>query len=53
MNLVGAIYDKRSQVEESVEELQMSGIDMEKMSIVGWDYHTDGHEIGHREHSAD
>jgi len=47
MNSVIAIYDTHSQAEEAVKELQRSGFDMKKMSIVGKDYHTDEHVIGY------
>jgi hypothetical protein len=36
-NAVVAIYDNHSQAEEAVKELQKSGVDMEKLSIVGKD----------------
>ena len=47
MNSVVAIYDTHSQAEEAVKELQRSGFDMKKMSIVGRDYHTDEHVVGY------
>ena len=47
MNSVVAIYDSHSQAEEAVKELQRSGFDMKKMSIVGRDYHTDEHVVGY------
>src|SRR5271154_6798438 len=46
-NSVVAIYGTHSQAEEAVKELQKSGFDMKKMSIVGKDYHTDEHVIGY------
>ena len=46
-NSVVAIYDTHSQAEEAVKELQRSGFDMKKMSIVGKDYHTDEHVVGY------
>jgi uncharacterized membrane protein len=46
-NSVVAIYETHSQAEEAVKELQRSGIDMQKMSIVGKDYHTDEHVVGY------
>jgi len=39
-NSVVAIYGTHAQAEEAVKELQRSGFDMKKMSIVGKDYHT-------------
>jgi uncharacterized membrane protein len=47
MNSVVAIYDSHSQAEEAVKELQKSGIDMKKLSIVGRDYHTDEQVVGY------
>ncbi len=47
MNSVVAIYETHSEAEEAVKELQRSGFDMEKMSIVGKDYHTDEHVVGY------
>jgi uncharacterized membrane protein len=46
-NSVVAIYETHSQAEEAVKELQRSGFDMQKMSIVGKDYHTDEHVVGY------
>src|SRR5271166_1351182 len=46
-NSVVAIYKTHSQAEEAVKELQRSGFDMKKMSIVGKDYHTDEHVVGY------
>ena len=46
-NAVVAIYDSHSQAEEAVKELQRSGIDMKKLSIVGRDYHTEEHVVGY------
>jgi len=46
-NSVVAIYGTHSQAEEAVKELQKSGFDMKKMSIVGKDYHTDEQVVGY------
>ncbi len=46
-NSVVAIYDTHSQAEEAVKELQRSGIDMKKLSIVGKDYHTEEQVVGY------
>ena len=46
-NSVVAIYETHSQAEEAVKELQKSGFDMKKLSIVGKDYHTDEHVVGY------
>ena len=47
INSVVAIYETHTQAEEAVKELQKSGFDMKKMSIVGKDYHTDEHVVGY------
>jgi len=46
-NSVVAVYDTHTQAEEAVKDLQRSGFDMKKMSIVGKDYHTDEHVVGY------
>ena len=46
-NSVVAIYETHSAAEEAIKELQKSGFDMKKMSIVGKDYHTDEHVVGY------
>jgi uncharacterized membrane protein len=46
-NAVVAIYDSHSQAEQAVKELQKSGVDMKKLSIVGKDYHTDEQVVGY------
>jgi Heat induced stress protein YflT domain len=46
VNSVVAIYDTHSQAEAAVKDLQRSGFDMKKLSIVGKDYHTDEHVVG-------
>jgi uncharacterized membrane protein len=46
-NSVVAIYKSHAEAEESVKELQRSGFDMKKLSIVGRDYHTDEHVVGY------
>ena len=45
-NAAVAIYGTHSQAEEAVKELQRSGIDMKKLSIVGKDYHTEEQVVG-------
>jgi hypothetical protein len=47
VNSVVAIYETHSQAEEAVKELQRSGFDMKKMSLVGRDYHTDEQVVGY------
>ncbi|MDA3924103.1 MAG: permease [Kiritimatiellae bacterium] len=42
-----AIYPSHTAAEVAVKELQQSGFDMKKLSIVGRDYHTDEHVVGY------
>jgi hypothetical protein len=42
-----AIYEDHAQAEIAVKELQQSGFDMKKLSIVGRDVHTDEHVVGY------
>ena len=42
-----AIYSSHTAAEAAVKELQQSGFDMKKLSIVGRDYHTDQHVVGY------
>src|ERR1017187_1580350 len=46
-NAAVAICDTQSQAEEAVKELQRSGIDMKKLSIVGKNYHTEEQVVGY------
>lgn len=46
-NAVVAIYKSHPEAEDAVKELQRSGFDMAKLSIVGRDYHTDEHVVGY------
>jgi uncharacterized membrane protein len=46
-NAVVAIYKSHIEAEAAVQELQHSGFDMKKLSIVGRDQHTDEHVIGY------
>ena len=46
-NSVVAIYKSHAEAEAAVKELQESGFDMKKLSIVGRDYHMDQHVIGY------
>ena len=46
-NAVVAIYESHAQAEEALKELQKSGFDMKKLSIVGKDYHTEEHVVGY------
>ncbi len=42
-----AAYNSHVQVESAVKELQKSGFDMNKLSIVGNDHHTEEHLVGY------
>ncbi len=44
---VVAVYKSHAEAEAAVKELQQSGFDMTKLSIVGRDYHTDEHVVGY------
>ena len=46
-NSVVAIFKSHTEAEAAVKELQQSGFDMKKLSIVGRDYHTDEHVVGY------
>ena len=46
-NSVVAIYPSHTAAEAAIKELQQSGFDMKKLSIVGRDYHTDEHVVGY------
>ena len=46
-NSIVAVYKSHAQAEDAVRELQKSGFDMKKLSIVGKDYHTDEHVVGY------
>jgi hypothetical protein len=46
-NSVVAIYKSHIEAEAAVKELQKSGFDMKKLSIVGRDYHTDDQVVGY------
>lgn len=46
-NSLVAIYENHNDAEDAVKELQKSGFDMKKLSIVGKDYHTEEHVVGY------
>jgi hypothetical protein len=46
-NAVIAVYQDHSAAEDAVKELQKSGFDLTKLSIVGRDYHTDEQVVGY------
>jgi len=44
---VVALYDTHEEAERAVRELQRSGFDMKKLSIVGRDYQTEEDVVGY------
>src|SRR5271163_3702564 len=46
-NATIAVYDTHSAAENAVRELQKSGFDMKKLSVVGKDFHTDEQVVGY------
>jgi uncharacterized membrane protein len=46
-NSIVAVYPSHTAAEAAVKELQESGFDMKKLSIVGRDYHTEQHVVGY------
>jgi uncharacterized membrane protein len=46
-NSIVAVYPSHAAAEAAIKELQQSGFDMKKLSIVGRDQHTDEHVIGY------
>jgi len=46
-NAVVGVFDSHIKAETSIKELQRSGFDMKKLSIVGKDYHPEEHVIGY------
>jgi hypothetical protein len=46
-NAVVGIYNAHTEAEAAIKELQRSGFDMKKLSIVGKDYHSEEHVIGY------
>ena len=42
-----ATYPTHTGAEAAIKELQQSGFDMKKLSIIGQDYHTDEHVVGY------
>ncbi len=42
-----AIYNTHTEAEQTIKELQKSGYDMRKLSIVGKDYHTEEDVVGY------
>ncbi len=46
-NSIVAVYPSHTAAEAAIKELQQSGFDMKKLSIVGRDYHTDEQVVGY------
>jgi uncharacterized membrane protein len=46
-NSVVAIFNIHTEAEAAVKELQKTGFDMKKLSIVGKDYHSEEHVVGY------
>lgn len=46
-NAAVAVYPNQAAAEEAVKELQKSGFDLKKLSIVGKEYHTEEHVVGY------
>ncbi len=46
-NTMVAVYPSHTEAEAAIKELDRSGFDMTKLSIVGRDYHTDEHVAGY------
>jgi uncharacterized membrane protein len=46
-NAVVGIFNSHTEAEKSIKELQQSGFDMKKLSIVGKDYHPEEHVVGY------
>jgi hypothetical protein len=46
-NSVVAVFDTHTQAEDAIKELQTSGFNMQQLSIVGKDYHTEEQVVGY------
>ena len=46
-NAIVAIYPTHTDAESAIKELQQSGFDMKKLSIVARDYHTEENVVGY------
>ena len=46
-NTVVAVFHSHEKAEEAIRDLQKSGFDMQKLSIIGKGYHTEEHVIGY------
>ena len=47
LNCVVAMFDKHTQAEEAVKQLQKAGFEMKNLSIVGKGYHTEEKAVGY------
>ena len=45
-NVTVGIFESHESAETAIKELQISGYDMKKLSIIGKDYHTEEHVVG-------
>ena len=45
-NAIIAVYDTHTQAEDTIKELERSGFDMKKLSILGKGYHSEEHPVG-------
>lgn len=45
-NAVIAVYETHNQAEDTIRELERSGFDMKKLSILGRGYHSEEHPVG-------
>ena len=45
-NAIIAVYDTHTQAEDTIKELERSGFDMKKLSILGKGYHSEEHPDG-------
>ncbi len=45
-NAIIAVYDAHTQAEDTIKELERSGFDMKKLSILGKGYHSEEHPVG-------
>jgi hypothetical protein len=46
-NAVVAIYNTHTEAEAAIKELKRAAFNIEKLSIVGKDYHTEEHVVGY------
>jgi len=46
-NVTVGLFDTHQQAENAIKELRKSGFDMQKLSIIGKDYHTEEHVVGY------